>query len=126
MGIPRYITVTSTSSSPLSSPWFSVDWYANPINIGLAVISNSSAWNVDVTMDDPFGNYPSSAGPTVFTSTATSGGGIAAGSTVSAIGAITTPIAALRLTVSSSGTSTLTVLSVRYLADDHYLQCCDH
>jgi hypothetical protein len=108
VGNPTYITVVTTQSS-LSSPWFSVNWQANPINIGLAVISGSTNWRVDVTMDDPFGTFPSSAGPTVFTSTAL-GGGIAAGSTAGGIGSITTPIAALRLTVVSSGTATMTVL----------------
>lgn len=109
MGNPTYITVATTQSS-LSSPWFSVNWQANPINIGLAVISGSTNWRVDVTMDDPFGTFPSSAGPTVFSSTGTNGGGITPGSTAGGFGAILQPIAALRLTVVSSGTATLTVL----------------
>lgn len=91
----------------------------SPFNIGLAVRTNaqSSNWQIDITMDDPFGTFPSSAGPTVFQSSQVGGSGssvsgvaLSAGSSNS-IGSITTPIAALRLTnTSTSGTATLTVL----------------
>lgn len=100
---PHYVTVTSSGSSP----WQSVGWNVSPINIGFGVRTNglSSNWQIDITMDDPFGSYPSSAGPTVFQSSQFSGG------SSNAIGAITQPIAAWRLTLSSTGgTATATAL----------------
>lgn len=106
MGNPTYLTLSASGSSP----WFSVDWMMNPINIGLAVRTSalSSNWQVDVTMDDPFGTFPSSAGPTIFASSQV---GTLTGGSSNAIGAILQPIAALRLTLSSSGgAATLTVL----------------
>lgn len=98
MTAPVYVTVTSSGSSP----WKSVSYFAVPINIGIAVraASLSSTWQIDVTMDDPFGTFPSSAGPTVFQSSQV--GGPSAGST-NAIGVITQPIAAWRLTNNSTG-----------------------
>lgn len=99
MGIPTYVTLTSSGSSP----WISVNYHTiSDINIGIAIRTNalSSNWQIDVTMDDPFGTYPSSAGPTVFQSSQV--GGISGGSSNS-IGAISNPIAAFRLTTSSTG-----------------------
>ncbi|MCK1480480.1 hypothetical protein IVB27_38550 [Bradyrhizobium sp. 197] len=97
---PRYITQSSSGSSP----WQLVGWYASPINIGLAVrvASLSSTWQIDVTMDDPTGVFPSSAGPTIFQSSQLGG---PAGSSVNAIGAIAQPIAAWRVTNNSTGGS---------------------
>jgi hypothetical protein len=84
----------------------------SPFNIALAVRTNSTNWQVDVTLDDPFGTFPSSAGPTLFLSSQV--GTLASGSTAGGIGAITTPIAGLRLTMNSTtgtaSTATLTVL----------------
>lgn len=105
---PRYITLSASGSSP----WQPVNWHTTPINIGLAtrVSALSSQAQIDVTLDDPFGTYPSSAGPTVFLSSQCAGGGIAL-SSVGGIGAITQPIAALRLTNNSTGGAiTLTIL----------------
>lgn len=105
---PRYITVSSSGSSP----WQLVNWHTVPINIGLTtrVSGLSSQVQIDITMDDPTGTYPSSAGPTVFLSSQCAGGGIAL-SSVGGIGVITQPIAALRLTNNSTGgAATLTIL----------------
>ncbi len=106
MANPTYVTVTSSGSSP----WISVDWLANPVNIGIAVRTSSlsSNWQVDVTMDDPFGTFPSSAGPTTFLSSQV---GTLTGGSTNAVGSILIPIAALRLTVpSTGGSATMTVL----------------
>lgn len=105
---PRYVTVTSSGVSA----WQPVNWHVTPINIGFAsrVASLSSQYQIDVTMDDPFGTYPSSAGPTVFLSSQCAGGGIAL-SSIGGIGVITQPIAAWRITNNSTGGSvTVTVL----------------
>jgi hypothetical protein len=87
-----------------------VNWHTTPINIGFAVRTSalSSNWQIDVTMDDPTNTYPSSAGPTVFQSSQV---GTISGGASNAIGAITQPIAAWRLTVSSTGgAATVTAL----------------
>lgn len=106
MAQPIYITQTSSGSSP----WKLVNWHVTPINIGFGVKTSglTSNWQIDVTMDDPTGTFPSSAGPTVFQSSQV--GGISGGSSNS-VGSITTPVAAWRLTVSSTGgTVTVTAL----------------
>lgn len=103
---PIYVTQTSSGSSP----WKLVNWHVTPINIGFAVRTTglTSNWQIDVTMDDPTGTYPSSAGPTVFASSLF--GTISGGST-NGVGAITTPIAAWRVTnASTAGTVTVTAL----------------
>lgn len=120
MGNPTYITLTSSGSSP----WWSTNWRGvSDFNIGLAVNASTSVtgnWQIDVTMDDPFGVFPSTIGssaPLVFQSSQIAGGSTAvagfgpAGSSVSTIGNITAPIQALRLTTASTGgVTTLTVL----------------
>jgi hypothetical protein len=105
---PRYVTVSSSGSSP----WQIVNWHSTPINIGFASLVSglSSQYQIDVTLDDPSGVYPSSAGPTVFLSSQAAGGGIAL-SSVGGLGVITQPIAAWRLTNNSTGGSvTVTAL----------------
>jgi len=105
---PRYVTVSSSGSSP----WQLVNWHAVPINIGFAsrAASLSSQYQIDITLDDPTGTYPSSAGPTVFLSSQAAGGGIAL-SSLGGIGVITQPIAAWRITNHSTGGSvTVTAL----------------
>lgn len=105
---PIYVTQTSSGSSP----WKLVNWHVTPINIGFAsrVASLSSQYQIDVTLDDPFGTYPSSAGPTIFLSSQAAGGGIAL-SSIGGIGVITQPIAAWRVTNNSTGgTVTVTAL----------------
>jgi hypothetical protein len=106
---PQYVTVTSSGSSP----WRLTNWHATlPMNIGFGVRTSalSSNWQIDVTMDDPFGTFPSSAGPTIFQSSQV--GGISGGSSNS-IGSITTPIAAWRVTnTSTGGTVTVTALQI--------------
>lgn len=78
------------------------------IGFGILVASLSSQYTIQVTMDDPTGVFPSSAGPTVFSASAV-GGPVVASS--NQIGVITQPIAAWRLNNSStSGTVTVTVL----------------
>lgn len=103
---PRYVTVTSSGSSP----WQTVNWHVTPVNIGFAVRTSalSSNWQLDVTMDDPGTVYASSAGPTIFQSSQV---GTLNGGSSNAIGAVTQPIAAWRLTLSSTGgTATVTAL----------------
>lgn len=111
MANPAYITVSSAGSSP----WYSINYHGYPpVNIGLAVRAGSTNWQIDVTMDDPFGDaggiFNSSAGPTVFQSSQTNGTALSGSG--NSIGCILQPIAALRLTVNSttSGVATLTVL----------------
>ncbi|MET4384368.1 hypothetical protein ABIB73_000103 [Bradyrhizobium sp. F1.4.3] len=103
---PRYVTISSSGSSP----WQVLNWHATPINVGFAVrvASLSSTWQLDVTMDDPSGVYPSSAGPTIFASSQV---GTISGGSGNAVGAVLQPIAAWRLTNNSTGGSvTATVL----------------
>lgn len=97
---PIYVTQTSSGSSP----WKLANWHQEHSNHGFAVRTNglSSNWTIEVTMDDPTGVYPSSAGPTIFLSSQV--GGPSASST-NAIGAIQQPIAAWRLTLTSTGGS---------------------
>lgn len=105
---PIYVTQTSSGSSP----WKLTNWHSDGLmNIGFGVRTSglTSNWQIDVTMDDPTNTYPSSAGPTIFQSSQTTNG-IAGGSS-NAIGAITTPIAAWRVTnTSTAGTVTVTAL----------------
>lgn len=110
---PIYVTVTSSGSSP----WKLTNWHAtNPMQIGFGVRTSglTSNWQIDVTMDDPTGTYPSSAGPTIFQSSQTSSGpGIINGGSSNAIGSILTPVAAWRITnTSTAGTVTVTALQV--------------
>jgi hypothetical protein len=103
---PRYVTLSSQGSSP----WSLVNWHTTPINIGFGVRTSalSSTWQIDVTMDDPTGVFPSSAGPTIFQSSQV---GTIAGGSSNAVGAILQPIAAWRLTNNSTGgVATVTVL----------------
>lgn len=105
---PRYVTVTSSGSSP----WQLTNWHGSEtFQISFSGRTNalSSNWQIDVTLDDPTGVYPSSAGtPLVLASSAF--GGPAAGSS-NAAGSIIVPIAAWRVTNSSTGgTVTVTVL----------------
>lgn len=95
---PIYVTVSSSGSSP----WRLVNWHADPLNLGIAIrtAALSSTWQLDVTMDDPTNVFPSSAGLTIFQSSQV--GTLSAG-TGNAIGAITQPIAAWRLTNNSTG-----------------------
>jgi hypothetical protein len=104
---PIYVTQSSSGSSP----WKVVNWHVTPINIGFGVRTSalSSTWQIDITMDDPSGTYPSSAGPTIFQSSQVTNG-ISGGSS-NAVGSITTPIAAWRVTNNSTGgTVTVTAL----------------
>ncbi|WP_426418471.1 hypothetical protein [Bradyrhizobium genosp. A] len=63
---PRYITLTSTGSSP----WQLADWEITPQQISFAVISSGgSSYFISATLEDPTGTYPSpvSSSPTAFT-----------------------------------------------------------
>lgn len=92
---PIYITATSSGSSP----WKQTNWHCTgPMNIGVSVAGGSSStWQVDYTVDDPTGAYPnpvlpSSAPVTIFSSFTGSS---------AAYASFTTPVAAIRLTVSA-------------------------
>lgn len=98
---PIYVTVTSSGSSP----WKLTNWQIGTFNIAFGVRTSglTSNWQIDMTVDDPTNTYPSSAGPTIFSS-------LVSGST-NALAAITTPIAAWRVTnTSTAGTVTVTAL----------------
>jgi len=122
LGQPTYVSQTSSGSSP----WQKVDNERNPFSLGLQVVRttvNSSAagtYQIDVTLDDPTGMQPNpvlnssvaitrgqsfAASVSVLPSSAI--GGPTTGSSGSFIGAITTPIAAWRLTQSSSSDVTV-------------------
>jgi hypothetical protein len=94
------ITVTLSSSG--SSPWKLTNWYsAPPMQIGFQITAASltSNWQLDVTLSDPSSTFPSS---TITVLQASQVGG-PAGSSISGVGAISTcPIAAWRLTMSST------------------------
>ena len=106
---PIYVTQTSSGSSP----WKLTNWQSNGLmHIGFAsrVSGLSSQYQIDITLDDPTGVFPSSARPTVFQSSQAAGGGLAT-SSIGGIGAITQPIAAWRVTNNSTaGTVTVTAL----------------
>lgn len=96
---PRYVTVSSSGSSP----WQPTNWDGrSPMHIGFGILTSalSSRYEIDVTMDDPTATFPSSAGPTVFSASAIGGPII---SSANQIGNVTTPIAAWRLTNTSTG-----------------------
>lgn len=116
---PHYVTISSSFAN--SSPWQLVDRNRNPVNIGLSITSSSSSagtggFQVDITIDDPQGIFPNltlnssvtfakgqsfPANVSIFQSSQAAGGGIPAGS-LSAIGFISQPITAFRLTTTSS------------------------
>lgn len=99
---PRYITVTSSGSSP----WQLTNWHGFPpmqLGFGIRVASLSSQYQIDVTLDDPTSTYPSSAGPTVFSASAI--GGPVTSSQNQIAGISTCPIAAWRVTNNSTGGS---------------------
>ena len=63
---PRYVTLTSTGSTP----WQLVNWHTTPQQVSIAVITASgSSFAISVTYEDPTGVYPSpnSSSPTAFT-----------------------------------------------------------
>src|SRR5262249_8081610 len=97
---PRYVTVTSSGSSP----WQTTNWHITPFKITFSGRASGlrSNWQLDVTMDDPSGVYPSTAGaPLIFGASQISS---ALGVTSSnVIGSITVPITAWRVTNSSTG-----------------------
>jgi hypothetical protein len=110
---PIYVTVSSSGGTN-SSPWKLANWHVTPINIGIQVQSSGGNWQIDVTLDDPTRAYPnpSSSSPTIFQSSQCAGGGVAAAAG-NAVGVITQPIAAWRLTSTSTtlgGTITASVL----------------
>jgi hypothetical protein len=71
------------------------------IGFGIRVSALSSTYQIDVTVDDPTGVYPSSAGPTIFASSAVGGPVIASSNQIGSIS--TCPIAAWRVTNNSTG-----------------------
>lgn len=104
---PHYITVTSSGSSP----WQPIGYYVSPINVAVSVVGNStSTWQVDYTLDDPFGDYPNptlgASAPTVYSSLS--------GSSNATYATLSTPVAALRLTMnvlsSAGGKVTMTLM----------------
>lgn len=105
---PVYITQTSSGSSP----WKLTNWHCDgPMNIAVSVVGNStSAWQIDYTIDDPTGAYPNptlgTSGVTVYSTTS--------GSSTATLATFTTPVAAIRLSVtalsSAGGKVTATIL----------------
>lgn len=107
---PRYVTLSSSGVSP----WQLTNWQGDPpmmLGFGIAVASLSSQYSLQVTMDDPTNVYPSSAGPTVFSASAIGGPVTSSQNQIASIS--TCPVAAWRVTNSSTGgTVTVTVLQV--------------
>lgn len=107
---PRYVSVSSSGSSP----WQLTNWHSKPpmmLGFGIRVASLSSQYQIDVTMDDPTNVFPSSAGPTVFSASAIGGPLTSSANQIASIS--TCPIAAWRLTNSSTGgIVTVTALQV--------------
>lgn len=98
---PRYLTLSSSGSTN----WQTVNWNGeSPMMIGFAITaaSLSSTWQLDVTLADQSGTFPSTVS-TVFQASQVGG---PAASSINGIGAISTcPIAAWRLTNNSTGGS---------------------
>lgn len=108
---PRYITQTSSGSSP----WQITNWHGFPpmqLGFGISVAGLSSRYQIDCTLDDVTGTYPSSAtSPTIFSASAIGGPVTSSQNQIASIS--TCPISAWRVTNSSTGGSvTVTVLQV--------------
>lgn len=60
MGRPNYVSVTSSGGTSSVSPWQLVDWQRNPCQLSfqLAGTGLSSQARIDVTLDDPTGQFP--------------------------------------------------------------------
>lgn len=105
---PVYITLTSSGSSP----WKQTNWHCTGLmNIGVSVVGNStSTWQIDYTVDDPTGAYPNptlgASAVTVYSTTS--------GSSTATYATLSTPVAAIRLTMnalsSAGGKVTATIL----------------
>jgi hypothetical protein len=113
---PTYLSWASTGagSSTPSSPWRITNWQAKAPQIHafqVVVSSTGPNWQIDVTLDDPTGTFPNPVNAvTVWSASAI--GGPSAG-TGNAIGYINNPIAAYRLTLSSTtaqGSAVLTTM----------------
>jgi hypothetical protein len=105
---------TPRSQARARPPWFPVDWWRNPFQVGVSVSSSGGAsWTIDATVDDPTGTYPNpllNSSPTgrtvtVFNSSqlcgSTQSGESSGGVTAQAF-SIAQPIAAWRLTLNNS------------------------
>jgi hypothetical protein len=105
---PVYITQSSSGSSA----WKPTNWHCTgAMNIAVSVVGNStSTWQIDYTLDDPFGGFPNpslgSSGVTVYSTTN--------GSSTATTATFSTPVAAIRLTInalsSAGGKVTATIL----------------
>lgn len=105
---PVYITQTSSGSSA----WKLTNWHCTgAMNIGVSVVGNStSTWTLDYTVDDPTGTFPN---PTLGTSAITVYS-TTSGSSTATYATFSTPVAAIRLTVTAissvGGKVTATIL----------------
>lgn len=99
-------TVTVGTNGVASSPVFLTNWSTSPMNFGLAgLVSGTVSYTVEYTMEDP--NNPAGAFPTWFPLAAL------ATKTANTDSSLTTPVAAIRLTVNSNtnpATATLVIL----------------
>jgi hypothetical protein len=105
MGMPAILKQTGVGRSPV---WWSPDFFQDPFNIGIGcVLTGSATYNVEHTFDDPnlvVAQFNGSITTTVLTvQNMISGGPIAIGQTVLALGANT--VTAFT-TISSLGTGT--------------------
>lgn len=135
IGVPTYVTLTSSGGTLSVSPWMPVDTFRNPVDVSFSIYGSStttpsSGAYIEVTLDDPWGMYPNpysspgyppanvpSSSPFVsvlpssaFPGTMT-GNGSAPLTTFPAAGTIQGPIRAWRLaTASTAGTFIATAL----------------
>src|SRR5262245_44048910 len=91
---PTYLVATSSGPTPFRL----INWHAVPTNVGISVAKNSTtAWSLEYCVDDPSGSFPNpmlgSSAPTIFSTTA--------GSSTAVYAAFTTPVAAVRLNITS-------------------------
>lgn len=101
MGV-NTISKTGTGSSTI----YAVDYFKNPVNIGIqAVLSGTATYTVEYTLDDILG-----AGFNPATATWTGATADLTGASASKNGLLTVPCRGIRLTIASgSGTVTATI-----------------
>ena len=99
-------TLTAGTNGVGSSPWLTLNWHVTSImNVGIAVelVSGSAGYTVEYTYDDPNNLLGGALFPLAFSSLSPAA---LVGASATKDGAITSPIAAIRLSI-ASGTGAL-------------------